>query len=87
MNVLVTGATGIIGRQAIPRLREAGHEVAGMARSAAAAGWLRPTSRPALGLLGSLGVQLALRDGLVKGRQRLPRQPVMDAERLGPGIV
>jgi uncharacterized protein YbjT (DUF2867 family) len=52
MNVLVTGATGIIGRQAIPRLREAGHEVAGMARSAAAAGWLRPTSRPALGCWG-----------------------------------
>lgn len=48
---------------------------------------VEPTSRPALGLLGSLGVQLAFRDGLVKGRQRLPRQPVMDAERLGPGIV
>jgi nucleoside-diphosphate-sugar epimerase len=41
MNVLVTGATGVIGRQAVPRLLQAGHEVAGVARSAAAARWLR----------------------------------------------
>jgi ribosomal protein S18 acetylase RimI-like enzyme len=30
-----------------------------------------PTNRPALGLLRSLGVELALRDGLVEGRQHL----------------
>jgi uncharacterized protein YbjT (DUF2867 family) len=41
MNVPVTGATGVIGRQAIPRLLQAGHEVAGLARSAAGASWLR----------------------------------------------
>jgi nucleoside-diphosphate-sugar epimerase len=41
MNVLVTGATGVIGGQAVPRLLQAGHEVAGVARSAAAARWLR----------------------------------------------
>jgi nucleoside-diphosphate-sugar epimerase len=41
MNVLVTGATGVIGHQAVPRLLQAGHEVASVARSAAAAGWLR----------------------------------------------
>jgi len=38
-----------------------------------------PTNRPALRLLRSLGVELALRDGLVEGRQRLPRQPLLDA--------
>lgn len=38
-------------------------------------------------LLDRLQVELALRDGLVEGRQRLPRQPLMDAERLGSGIV
>jgi GNAT superfamily N-acetyltransferase len=31
-----------------------------------------PTNRPALRLLRSLGVELAFRDGLVEGRQRLP---------------
>lgn len=38
-----------------------------------------PTNRPALGLLRSLGVELAFRDGLVQGRQHLPRQPLPDA--------
>jgi nucleoside-diphosphate-sugar epimerase len=41
MNVLVTDATGIIGRQAVPRLLQAGHDVAGVARSDAGADWLR----------------------------------------------
>jgi hypothetical protein len=54
MNVLVIGATGVIGRQAIPRLREAGHEVAGLARSAAAARWL--------GAVGATPVQVDLFD-------------------------
>ena len=31
-----------------------------------------PTNRPALRLLRSLGVEVAFRDGLVQGRQRLP---------------
>jgi GNAT superfamily N-acetyltransferase len=31
-----------------------------------------PTNQPVLGLLRSLGVELAFRDGLVQGRQRLP---------------
>ncbi len=33
MNVPVTGATRVIGRQAIPCMLAAGHEVAGLARS------------------------------------------------------
>lgn len=33
MRVLVAGATGAIGRQLVPRLVEAGHEVHGMTRS------------------------------------------------------
>jgi GNAT superfamily N-acetyltransferase len=37
-----------------------------------------PTNRPALRLLRSLGVQLAFRDGLVEGRQRLPGRPLLD---------
>jgi ribosomal protein S18 acetylase RimI-like enzyme len=36
-----------------------------------------PTNRPALRLLRSLGVELAFRDGLVKGRQRLPGRPLL----------
>ena len=35
MKVLVAGATGAIGRQLVPRLVAAGHEVVGMTRSAA----------------------------------------------------
>jgi nucleoside-diphosphate-sugar epimerase len=37
MKVLVAGATGAIGRQLLPRLTAAGHEVVGMTRSAAKA--------------------------------------------------
>jgi 2-alkyl-3-oxoalkanoate reductase len=33
MRVLVTGATGVLGRAALPRLAEAGHEVFGVART------------------------------------------------------
>lgn len=40
MRVLFTGATGVIGREAIPRLLEAGHEVAGIARSGDDRAWL-----------------------------------------------
>jgi GNAT superfamily N-acetyltransferase len=38
-----------------------------------------PTNRPALQLLRSLEVELASRDGLVEGRQRLPRRALLDA--------
>lgn len=41
MNVLVTGAAGVIGHQAVPRLLQAGHDVAGVARCDPGAGWLR----------------------------------------------
>jgi nucleoside-diphosphate-sugar epimerase len=35
MKVLVAGATGALGSQLVPRLVDAGHDVAGMTRSAA----------------------------------------------------
>lgn len=38
-----------------------------------------PTNRPALRLLRSLGVEVLFRDGLVEGRQRLPRRSLLDA--------
>jgi nucleoside-diphosphate-sugar epimerase len=41
MNVLVTGATGVIGHQTVPRLLQAGHDVAGVARCDPGARWLR----------------------------------------------
>lgn len=40
MRVLMTGATGVIGRETIPRLITAGHEVTGISRSAEDAAWL-----------------------------------------------
>jgi nucleoside-diphosphate-sugar epimerase len=40
MKLFVAGATGIIGRRAVPLLIEAGHEVTGVARSAEKAAWL-----------------------------------------------
>jgi GNAT superfamily N-acetyltransferase len=43
-----------------------------------------PTNRPALRLLRPLGVELAFRDGLVEGCQRLPGRPLPDPSS-GPG--
>ncbi len=54
MKVLVAGATGAIGRQLVPQLVAAGHEVVGMARS--------PSTRQALSGLGAGSV---LADALV----------------------
>jgi nucleoside-diphosphate-sugar epimerase len=41
MKLFVTGATGAIGRHAVPALVAAGHEVTGVARTDAKAAWLR----------------------------------------------
>ncbi len=41
MRVLFTGATGVIGRVAVPRLVEAGHEVVGVSRDEEGSTWLR----------------------------------------------
>ena len=41
MRVFVAGATGVIGRQLVPQLVEAGHRVVGSTRSSGKAGWLR----------------------------------------------
>ena len=41
MKLFVTGATGAIGRYAVPALVAAGHEVTGVARSDTKAAWLR----------------------------------------------
>ena len=40
MKLFVTGATGAIGRHAVPALVAAGHQVTGVARSDAKAAWL-----------------------------------------------
>lgn len=48
MRVLVAGATGAIGRQLVPRLVGAGHEVVGMVRS--------PSKRDAMSELGASAV-------------------------------
>jgi nucleoside-diphosphate-sugar epimerase len=40
MRVFVAGATGVIGRQLVPQLVEAGHQVVGSTRSTSKAGWL-----------------------------------------------
>jgi nucleoside-diphosphate-sugar epimerase len=41
MRIIVTGATGAIGRAAVPRLIAAGHEVVGLHRRDHGSGWLR----------------------------------------------
>jgi len=41
MRVLVAGATGVVGRQLVPQLIAAGHQVTGTTRSAGKADWLR----------------------------------------------
>jgi GNAT superfamily N-acetyltransferase len=53
-------------------LLEALELVAGRAGLTSLVYLVDPTNRPALRLLRSLGVELAFRDGLVEGRQRLP---------------
>lgn len=45
MKVLVAGATGTIGRQLLPRLVAAGHEVFGMTRSEAKQAMVRDRGR------------------------------------------
>ena len=54
MRVFVTGATGVLGRAAVPRLVAAGHTVTGLARTA--------PKRAALEALGARGVDLDLFD-------------------------
>ncbi len=41
MKIFVNGATGVVGRRAVPQLLELGHDITGMARSAAKADALR----------------------------------------------
>ena len=51
MKLFVTGATGVIGRRAVPRLVDAGHDVRAMARSPEKAGDLERTgARPVTGV-------------------------------------
>ncbi len=69
MRVLVTGASGWVGRGLVPDLIAAGHEVAGLARSDAAAEALRHAGAEVLpGSLDDLGVlhdAAASSDGVV----------------------
>ncbi len=50
MRTLFTGATGVVGREAIPRLVTAGHEVTGVARSDEGRAWLEQTGATFTGL-------------------------------------
>jgi 2-alkyl-3-oxoalkanoate reductase len=59
MKVFVAGATGAIGKQLIPQLVAAGHEVTGMTRSPAKADALR-----------ALGAKAAVADGLDRAAVR-----------------
>lgn len=40
MNIFFTGSTGVIGRETVPQLIAAGHDVAAVARSAEDHAWL-----------------------------------------------
>jgi nucleoside-diphosphate-sugar epimerase len=48
MRVLFTGATGVIGRRAVPRLVGAGHDVVGLSRTAEGAKWLKAAGAEAV---------------------------------------
>jgi uncharacterized protein YbjT (DUF2867 family) len=61
MKVFVAGATGAIGKQLVPRLVEAGHEVHGMTRSESKQAMLR-----------ELGAVPALADALDPDRSPRP---------------
>ncbi len=50
MRVFVTGATGVLGRRAVPLFVQAGHQVTGVARSAAKASRLRAAGAEAVDL-------------------------------------
>ena len=45
MKILLTGATGIIGRATVPRLAAVGHDVAAVYRSDADGPWLEGLGR------------------------------------------
>ena len=58
MKVAVTGATGVIGRSAVPELVAAGHEVVALARTPEKARWLEDAGARAV--VGSIGDQEGL---------------------------
>jgi nucleoside-diphosphate-sugar epimerase len=64
MRVLFTGATGVIGRRAVPRLVGAGHEVVGLSRTDEGAKWLRAAGArsAAIDLLDEEAVHAATRE-------------------------
>lgn len=64
MKVAVTGATGVIGRSAVPALVEAGHEVLGLARTPEKAQWLEQAgARAVTGALGDHERLVAMFEG------------------------
>ena len=59
MKVFVAGATGAMGKQLVPRLVAAGHEVVGMTRSESKQGALGSSARPRWSPTRSIADQVA----------------------------
>ncbi len=81
MKTLITGATGAIGREAVPRLIGAGHEVTGVARTESGRSWLTEVgARPVdVDLLdaGSVAAAVAGNDAVLHFATAIPPQDAL----------
>ncbi len=70
MNIIIAGATGVVGRRAVPLLRDAGHDVTGVARSSA--------GRAQLARMGAKTIDLNLFDPVAVRRAVADHEVVMN---------